>query len=58
MLYFYSFCRVKAVPEVFVKADVTQLVANDFGVSDDGVDVGVGVAVDPGVDAGIGNIIA
>ena len=58
MLYFYCFCGVKAVPEVLVKADVTQLVANDFGVSDDGVDIGVGVTVDPGIDAGIGDVIA
>jgi hypothetical protein len=58
MLYFYSFCGVKAVLEVLVETDVTQLVANDLGVSDDGVDVGVGVAVDPGFDAGIGYVIA
>ena len=42
---------------MLVETDVTQLVANDFGVSDDGVDVGVGVAINPGVNAGVGNVI-
>lgn len=36
---------------MFVFEDVAHLVGDDFGVADHCVDVGVGVAVDPGVNA-------
>lgn len=36
---------------MLVFEDVAHLVGDDFGVGDYGIDVGVGVAVDPGVNA-------
>lgn len=49
-LYFNSFTGIKSVCQVFFVIDVTELVTNYFGAPDNGVDIGMGVAVYPDID--------
>lgn len=49
-LYFNRFTGIKSVCQVFFVIDVTELVTNYFGAPDNGVDIGMGVAVYPRID--------
>ena len=49
-LYFNSFTGIKSVCQVFFVIYVTELVTNYFGAPDNGVDIGMGVAVYPRID--------
>lgn len=57
-LYFNRFTGIKSVCQVFFVIDVTELVTNYFGAPDNGVDIGMGVAVYPRIDWAFGNVIA
>lgn len=43
---------------MFVLEDIAHLVGDDFCVADNGVDVGVGMSVDPYVNAAVGYEVA
>lgn len=53
MLYLNDLVGFETICEVLVVVDVTELIGDDFGFADGGVDIRVGMSVNPDTNAAV-----